>query len=181
MKRCIVCLAIASLFILEVFIGCSNAPAANDSSNSEDSGSSMGTVDDKLESSEVLGPTESSSGANAVAPPSSSPSASSSMPENSAAEDPDKEKNSALVNFNGTVFGSTQREVKGKEEELQIWLNTIGDRESIARIIVSTFAEERALTEEEVKIILDTLEDLKPEVLDQLSHPPSGRMVNIMV
>ena len=180
MKRCIVALTLASFFILAVFTGCSNAPTRNDSSNSEDSSSSMGTVDDKLESSEVPEATESSSGANAVTPPSTSPSAPSSMQEESASEYPVEEKSSVLVNFNAAVFGFSQSTEIGTEEELQTWLNAMNNRDSISRIVVSSLAEERALTEDEVKIILDTLENLAPEVLDQLSNPPSGRDMNVI-
>lgn len=70
----------------------------------------------------------------------------------------------------GSIFG-TGTEVLGTEADLEAWNQAIADRDSIARLLVSTMNTERDLTEEEVNTVLDTLEGLSPAVMAELGEP----------
>ena len=84
----------------------------------------------------------------------------------------------AVVMNDGSIFG-TGTEVLGTEADLEAWNQAISDRDSIARLLVSTMNTERDLTEEEVNTVLDTLEGLSPAVMAELGNPATGGATNV--
>lgn len=85
-----------------------------------------------------------------------------------------------MILNNGSVFGSIDGMVLGTEKELDAWGSVIAQQGQITKILVSTFNNERDLTEAEARSILDTLEALSPEVLGSIGNPPTGGDTNII-
>ena len=173
MKKRIMALVLVSVLVLSAaFTGCSsqteeeNPQNSSQSSQAEEPESSSETEEPASED----GSSEDDAASAGDLPSSSVPDAASQAP---SADEPAAEGiTGAVVMNDGSIFG-TGTEVLGTEADLEAWNQAIADRDSIARLLVSTMNTERDLTEEEVNTVLDTLEGLSP-ALPQ-AEPPMWR------
>ena len=162
MKKRIMALVLVSVLVLSAaFTGCSSQTEEENPQNSSQS-SQAEEPESSSETEEPASEDGSSEGDAASAgdlPSSSVPDAASQAP--SASEPAAEGITGAVVMNDGSIFG-TGTEVLGTEADLEAWNQAIADRDSIARVLVSTMNTERDLTEEEVNTVLDTLEGLSP-------------------
>ena len=168
MKKRIMALVLVSVLVLSAaFTGCSsqteeeNPQNSSQSSQAEEPESSSETEEPASED----GSSEDDAASAGDLPSSSVPDAASQAP--SASEPAAEGITGAVVMNDGSIFG-TGTEVLGTEADLEAWNQAIADRDSIARLLVSTMNTERDLTEEEVNTVLDTLEGLSPAVMAEL-------------
>lgn len=168
MKKRIMALVLVSVLVLSAaFTGCSSQTEEENPQNSSQSS--------QAEEPESSSETEEPASAGDL-PSSSVPDAASQAP--SASEPVAEGITGAVVMNNGSIFG-TGTEVLGTEADLEAWNQAIADRDSIARLLVSTMNTERDLTEEEVNTVLDTLEGLSPAVMAELGNPATGGATNV--
>ena len=168
MKKRIMALVLVSVLVLSAaFTGCSSQTEEENPQNSSQSS--------QAEEPESSSETEEPASAGDL-PSSSVPDAASQAP--SASEPVAEGITGAVVMNNGSIFG-TGTEVLGTEADLEAWNQAISDRDSIARLLVSTMNTERDLTEEEVNTVLDTLEGLSPAVMAELGNPATGGATNV--
>lgn len=168
MKKRIMALVLVSVLVLSAaFTGCSSQTEEENPQNSSQSS--------QAEEPESSSETEEPASAGDL-PSSSVPDAASQAP---SADEPAAEGiTGAVVMNDGSIFG-TGTEVLGTEADLEAWNQAIADRDSIARLLVSTMNTERDLTEEEVNTVLDTLEGLSPAVMAELGNPATGGATNV--
>lgn len=168
MKKRIMALVLVSVLVLSAaFTGCSSQTEEENPQNSSQSS--------QAEEPESSSETEEPASAGDL-PSSSVPDAASQAP--SASEPAAEGITGAVVMNDGSIFG-TGTEVLGTEADLEAWNQAIADRDSIARLLVSTMNTERDLTEEEVNTVLDTLEGLSPAVMAELGNPATGGATNV--
>ncbi len=161
-------LVLVSVLVLSAaFTGCSSQTEEENPQNSSQSS--------QAEEPESSSETEEPASAGDL-PSSSVPDAASQAP--SASEPAAEGITGAVVMNDGSIFG-TGTEVLGTEADLEAWNQAISDRDSIARLLVSTMNTERDLTEEEVNTVLDTLEGLSPAVMAELGNPATGGATNV--
>ncbi len=79
-----------------------------------------------------------------------------------------------LVAHNEGVFGGTEAQVQGSDEDLEAWNRTISERSCISKLMVSTWGEGRSLTKSEVETVLDALENASPSVMVKMGNPATG-------
>lgn len=168
MKKRIMALVLVSVLVLSAaFTGCSSQTEEENPQNSSQSSQ----AEEPESSSEAEEPASAGD-----LPSSSVPDAASQAP--SASEPAAEGITGAVVMNDGSIFG-TGTEVLGTEADLEAWNQAIADRDSIARLLVSTMNTERDLTEEEVNTVLDTLEGLSPAVMAELGNPATGGATNV--
>lgn len=168
MNKRIMALVLVSVLVLSAaFTGCSSQTEEENPQNSSQSS--------QAEEPESSSETEEPASAGDL-PSSSVPDAASQAP--SASEPAAEGITGAVVMNDGSIFG-TGTEVLGTEADLEAWNQAISDRDSIARLLVSTMNTERDLTEEEVNTVLDTLEGLSPAVMAELGNPATGGATNV--
>ena len=165
MKKRIMALVLVSVLVLSAaFTGCSSQTEEENPQNSSQSSQA-----EEPESSSETEEPASEDGSSEDDAASQAPSAS----------EPAAERITGAVMMNdGSIFG-TGTEVLGTEADLEAWNQAIADRDSIARLLVSTMNTERDLTEEEVNTVLDTLEGLSPAVMAELGNPATGGATNV--
>lgn len=79
-----------------------------------------------------------------------------------------------LVAHNEGVFGGTEAQVQGSDEDLEAWNRTFSERSYISKLMVSTWGEGRILTQSEVETVLDALENASPSVMVKMGNPATG-------
>lgn len=180
MKKRIMALVLVSVLVFSAaFTGCSSQTEEENPQNSSQS-SQAEEPESSSEAEEPASEDGSSEGDAASAgdlPSSSVPDAASQAP--SSSEPVAEGITGAVVMNDGSIFG-TGTEVLGTEADLEAWNQAIADRDSIARLLVSTMNTERDLTEEEVNTVLDTLEGLSPAVMAELGNPATGGATNVV-
>jgi len=78
------------------------------------------------------------------------------------------------------IFAMPGQPVLGTEDDLAAWNSVIAQCDQIAKILISTWEPERDLTKAEARSILDSLEKLKPEIMEKMGNPPTGGDTNII-
>ena len=175
-----------------IFTGCSTQTEKEEPESSSQT-SQPEEQENSSESDESSSVTSSSGGSTTVivVPPSSSsssvpssaPTSSQSSSSTSSSEPQKNEITGALVmnsaDFYNSIFGSSTS-VLGTEKDLEAWNKAISERDSIGKILISTWNTERNLTENEISTVLDTLAALSPNVMEKLGNPFTGGGIDIV-
>ena len=188
MKKRIWALILAAIMIFSTILtGCS--PQTEEKESDSSSESSQAEIESSSEPKESSSQSSDGGTTDIIDPPSSSsaPETSSSVPETSSSI-PSSSSEAAPEGITGALVANTpdsfgfgsENVVLGTDADLNAWYKAISQRDSIAKILVSTWNAERDLTQDEISTVLDTLENLSPTVMDEPRNPATGGATNVV-